>query len=148
MLFLQKCSRIVGYPGGYKWNTLFISRLLSLFNFYFTSSFMNTCIRDCVKQNTIGPLILAFYVLESNFKSSNVNQAEIFSIVAQFQAFKKSLIKNRYLNKKFFLNLVFEEKNIKKFYGSNIKIILKQSAGISIVLVSGALLGSLFKLIF
>lgn len=143
-VFFAEMVQLIGYPGGYKWNTLFISRILFLFNFYFTFSFTNICVRDCVKQNTMGPLILALYVLEFKFDSFTTTQAEIFPIITQFQAFKKSLIKKRYLNKKIFLNLVFEKKTIKEFYGSNIKIVLKQYAAISVLLISTVLVGGVF----
>ena len=66
---------------------------------------------------------------------SVVNQEENFAIVADFNKFKKYLIRNKYLNNRFFFNLVFEKKTIKNFYGANIKLKLKQAQSI-LVLIS------------
>lgn len=124
----------------YAWNTLGIFRILSLFDFHFTPSFIDKCIADCIKQNTLGPLILALYALNAKLDLSISNFQESFRIVNSFNSKKAFLKKKKYLSNRFFFNLFFEKKTIKYFYGSHIKIELKKSASIGLILTF--LLGS------
>lgn len=141
-LFFYEMTNTVGSPRGYSWNRLGIFRILFLFSF--TSSIIDKCIDDCKNQNTLGPLILALYALEINLSFSNLSYQEKLPIIDNFKQFKAFLKKKKYLSNNFFFNLFFEEKNIKKFYGSNIKVELSQSEKIALAVTSMVIAGLVF----
>ena len=89
-------------PRGYSWNRLGISRVLSLFDFHFTDLFIDKCITDCINQNTLGPFILALYVLRAQMNLLTVTQSESLAIVDNFKNFKKFLKEKKYLSDSFF----------------------------------------------
>lgn len=97
--FFQEMINTISLPRGYSWNTVGIFRILSLFNF--DLSIIDKCIIDCTKQNTLGPLILALYVEETQLNLSSASVQESVAIINNFEKFKVSLKKN-YLNKSFF----------------------------------------------
>jgi hypothetical protein len=122
-------------PRRYSWNRLGISRVLSLFDFHFTDSFIDKCITDCINQNTLGPFILALYVLRAQMNLLTVTQSESLAIVDNFKNFKKFLKEKKYLSDSFFFNQFLEKKDIKKFYGSNIQYDIKQAGTVSLIAV-------------
>ena len=128
-LFFYGMNNTVDSPQRYFWNKLGIARILSLFSF--NSVIIQKCIADCKDQNTLGPFILASYALEINLSFSSLNDQEKWPIIANFKQFKAFLKEKKYLNNSFFLKLYLEPKNIKNFYGSNIKIELNQSASLA-----------------
>lgn len=85
---------------------------------------------------------MALYVYYFNITRNLGTSQGILETVFEFNNLKAVLIKNNYLNRKFFLKLILEKKNIKNFYGSNMKLVLKQSVGFYLIL-SSAIFGTL-----
>ena len=144
--FFQEMTNLIDLPQGYYWNTLGVFRILSLF--FLPPSFIDKCIADCIKQNTLGPFMLTLYALKTNLDLSIATQNESFAIINNFKRFKASLIKKKYLSNRFFFDLFFEKKYIKDFYGSNIKVKLKQAGTGAIVTILASILVTSVQLNF
>ena len=132
-------------PGEYRWTNLGISRILSLF--FVDPLVQDRCIKDCSKQNALGPFILALYTLEIKnvFSDKTTTSDESLRIINSFSLFKKNLIREKFLTRKNFFYLFFEKnKDIKNFYGSYITV--KLSGNIVLALTNMAITRLIFLL--
>ena len=76
---------MIKYSSWYAWNTLGIFRILSVFDFHFTPSFMDKCVADCMEENSLGPLILALYAFETKLILSRASQKESLPLINLFK---------------------------------------------------------------
>lgn len=81
------------------------SPFLTLFDFYFSKKFVFTCIRDCYENNNIVPLVVALRVYEVKLAVQYEPSLENY-FYEKFKIFKKFLVSNRLIKKRFLIILL------------------------------------------